>query len=249
MDRAVCPLFNLATDAIPHSVPNPQSPKQRHRPAVDRAVCPLFNLAADAIPTLSPIRNPSSKDTALRRTERSVPFSTWRRTQSPSSRIPSKSDAILDSSGLQQPTLRPPIPRRARTPARHQVASHRQHRTVPSPLDPRIPAIGRALLILALVPQEVVHGYIWQLATYSFLHVDLWEILWNMLTLWMFGGDIELSWGTQRFLRFYFLCTIGPAIVVVLLSYLAGSPRGPGHRSLRAHLGNLLVCAVLWPDR
>lgn len=110
-------------------------------------------------------------------------------------------------------------------------------------------ALGRALWILALIPEQVVHGYIWQLATYSFLHVDLWEILWNMLTLWMFGGDIELSWGTQRFLRFYFLCTIGPAIVMVILSYLAGHPSAPIIGAYAPIYGILLVCAVLWPDR
>jgi membrane associated rhomboid family serine protease len=103
--------------------------------------------------------------------------------------------------------------------------------------------------LLALVPAQVTHGYIWQLATYSFLHVDLWEILWNMLTLWMFGGDIELSWGTNRFLRFYFLCTIGPAIVCVLLAYLAGNPAGSILGAYAPIYGILLICAVLWPDR
>ena len=110
-------------------------------------------------------------------------------------------------------------------------------------------AVGRALNILVLVPEQVVHLQIWRLATYSFMHVDLWEILWNMLTLWMFGGDIELSWGTERFLRFYFLCTIGPAIVVVLLSYLAGTPNVPVIGAYAPIYGILLVCAVLWPDR
>jgi membrane associated rhomboid family serine protease len=110
-------------------------------------------------------------------------------------------------------------------------------------------ALGRALWILALVPDQVVHLYVWQLATYSFLHVDLWEVVWNMLTLWMFGGDIELSWGTSRFLKFYFLCTIGPALVIVLLSYIAGNPSTPVIGAYAPIYGILLVCAVLWPDR
>jgi membrane associated rhomboid family serine protease len=110
-------------------------------------------------------------------------------------------------------------------------------------------ALGQAFWLLALVPAQVAHGFLWQLVTYSFVHVDLWEILWNMLTLWMFGADIEGSWGTNRFLRFYFLCTAGPALVVVILQYLLGNPSAPVIGAYAPIYGILLVCAVLWPDR
>jgi membrane associated rhomboid family serine protease len=110
-------------------------------------------------------------------------------------------------------------------------------------------AAARFFFLLALVPGQFTHGYLWQPVTYSFIHVDLWEILWNMLTLWMFGGDIELSWGTNRFLRFYFLCSIAPALVCVLLTYLAGRPTVPIIGAYAPIYGILLVCAVLWPDR
>ncbi len=61
--------------------------------------------------------------------------------------------------------------------------------------------------ILALVPIEVVKNlFVWQLATYLFLHGGFGHILWNMLALWMFGADIESVWGTRRFLQFYFFC-------------------------------------------
>ena len=109
--------------------------------------------------------------------------------------------------------------------------------------------IGRMLWLLALVPEQFTHLYLWQPLTYSFLHVDLWEVLWNMLTLWMFGGDIELSWGTDRFLRFYFLCAAAPALVVVLLAYLSGNPSSPVIGAYAPIYGILLVCAVLWPER
>ena len=35
------------------------------------------------------------------------------------------------------------------------------------------------------------------------------HILFNMLALWMFGAPIEETWGTKRFLQYYFLCGIG----------------------------------------
>ena len=110
-------------------------------------------------------------------------------------------------------------------------------------------SIGQALWILALVPAQVTHGFVWQPVTYSFMHMGLWEILWNMLTLWMFGSDIEQSWGTRRFLQFYFLCAAGPALLAVILAYIVGNPSSPIIGAYAPIYGILLVCAVLWPDR
>ena len=31
----------------------------------------------------------------------------------------------------------------------------------------------------------------WQLVTYMFLHGGIWHLLFNMLTLWMFGMHLE----------------------------------------------------------
>ena len=72
----------------------------------------------------------------------------------------------------------------------------------------------------ALVPIAVAHGWIWQLVTYSFLHAGLFHVLFNMLTLWMFGSQIERDWGYHQFLEFYFYCAIAAAVVTVGISYL-----------------------------
>lgn len=83
---------------------------------------------------------------------------------------------------------------------------------------------------LALIPQEVVHGMIWQLITYSFLHFALLHFLFNALGLWMFGSQLESDWGTQRFLEFYFFCTVAAAVTTVAVSYthlLGMSPLQP----------------------
>ena len=66
------------------------------------------------------------------------------------------------------------------------------------------------LQFLELTPEFVIkYFFIWQLATYMFLHAGFGHIIWNMLALWMFGADLEQTWGTRRFLQFYFFCGIG----------------------------------------
>lgn len=102
----------------------------------------------------------------------------------------------------------------------------------------------------ALYPAAVVRmGFIWQVATYMFLHGNLWHILWNMLALWMFGRELEQMWGMRRFLEFYFFCGVGAGIVVVIANYLFGNPAIPTVGSSGAIYGLLLASAVLWPDR
>lgn len=81
-------------------------------------------------------------------------------------------------------------------------------------------AAGIITGISALVPIAVAHGWVWQLVTYSFLHSGLFHILFNMLTLWMFGAQLETDWGHRQFLEFYFYCVVGAALVTVGVSYL-----------------------------
>ena len=78
--------------------------------------------------------------------------------------------------------------------------------------------------LLELVPGYVAHGAIWQLVTYSFLHVGLFHILFNMLTLWMFGAQLETDWGFNQFLEFYFYCVVCAALVTIGVAYLGTLP-------------------------
>jgi membrane associated rhomboid family serine protease len=82
-----------------------------------------------------------------------------------------------------------------------------------------INAYALFLSLTVLIPQAVVHGWIWQLVTYSFLHAGIWHILMNMLWLWWFGAQLEMDWGTKKFLEFYFFCVLGAALTTVAVSY------------------------------
>ena len=73
---------------------------------------------------------------------------------------------------------------------------------------------------LGLVPAvAVLHLELWQIFTYSFIHVGFWHWFGNMLGIWMFGSTFESSWGTRRFLELYFTGVVGAAITTILLSF------------------------------
>jgi len=72
---------------------------------------------------------------------------------------------------------------------------------------------------LGLEGWAVVHGEVWQLVTYSFLHAGLLHVLFNLLALWMFGAQLETDWGYSLFLQFFFFCVIGAALVTVAVSF------------------------------
>src|SRR5277367_3220637 len=75
--------------------------------------------------------------------------------------------------------------------------------------------IEEAFSYFALIPAAVVKlFFVWQLVTYMFLHGGIGHILFNMLALWMFGTELERTWGTRRFLRFYFFCGVGAGLCV-----------------------------------
>jgi membrane associated rhomboid family serine protease len=109
---------------------------------------------------------------------------------------------------------------------------------------------GLFLRNLMLVPNEVVHDLaVWQVVTYMFLHGNVYHLLFNMLALFQFGCDLEMAWGTRRFLQFYFFCGVGAGLMVVIANYLFGNPNIATLGSSGAIYGILLVAAVLWPDR
>ena len=58
---------------------------------------------------------------------------------------------------------------------------------------------------LILSPQDVLHGEVWRLLTYAFLHdTRTWmHIVFNMLFLWWFGSEVETIYGTKEFVGFY----------------------------------------------
>jgi membrane associated rhomboid family serine protease len=73
-------------------------------------------------------------------------------------------------------------------------------------------------VLLGLQPAAVFEQFkLWQPISYMFMHGGIGHILFNMLTLWMMGVELERTWGTRFFTRFYFTAGIGAGITQMLL--------------------------------
>src|SRR5215469_8881923 len=105
---------------------------------------------------------------------------------------------------------------------------------------------------LSLMPAMVVRGAIWQLITYSFLHVGATHLLFNMLWLWWFGAQLQMDWGEKKFYDFYFFCVAGAGLTTVAVSYthIAGvQPFIPTEGASGGIFGILMAFAMLYGEQ
>ena len=113
---------------------------------------------------------------------------------------------------------------------------------------------GELMTWFGLNPADVLTGQVWQVLTYMFLHGSISHILFNMLSLWMFGVEMERMWGTRFFTRYYLVCGIGAAATTILMSFFPGSIGDQLYASRTvgasgAIYGLLLAYALYFPDR
>lgn len=107
------------------------------------------------------------------------------------------------------------------------------------------------MLGAALIPRAVLHGYVWQIVTYSVIHGGFLHLFLNMLMLWMFGAQVEQTWGWKRFAKFYLACVLGAALLTIGISYahvLGISPDSITVGASGGILGVLLAFGMLFPE-
>lgn len=101
--------------------------------------------------------------------------------------------------------------------------------------------------LFGLVPAYVFARFMpWQLVTYMFLHGGLFHLAFNMFALWMFGTDIERTWGARRFLFYYFFTGIGAGICTY---FSAMDSVIPTIGASGAIFGILVAYGMMFPDR
>ncbi|HYL93659.1 MAG TPA: rhomboid family intramembrane serine protease [Alphaproteobacteria bacterium] len=101
--------------------------------------------------------------------------------------------------------------------------------------------VARVMLWFGLQPSAAVHGWVWQVVTYSMLHASFIHWFFNMLALWMFGPQIEGIRGSRYFFELYLAGVIGGALFSIGLSY-SGALGDPGTVTVGASAG---IYAVL----
>jgi len=153
--------------------------------------------------------------------------------------------------------------------SRYPASSNFAYSFGPGPLTPAIKAIvaaNVAVFVISLIlpvitltfglrPADMFGRlYAWQAVSYMFLHAGVFHLLFNMLALWMFGVELERTWGSRYFVKYYFVCGVGAAMTTVLLSFMPGAVGRELYYSLTigasgAVYGVLLAYALYFPNR
>ena len=72
----------------------------------------------------------------------------------------------------------------------------------------------------ALTPVMVLHGAIWQLVTYSFLSGGIFQVAFDMLSLWFIGSYLETTYGTRWLTEIYFFSVVGAALTTIAVVHI-----------------------------
>lgn len=103
--------------------------------------------------------------------------------------------------------------------------------------------------LLGLTPTRFFSEFpnlVYQTVTYMFLHGTIGHIFYNMFALWMFGTEIERTWGTKRFGRFYLYTGLtGAVLTLIVLSTQAAPMIGAS----AAIYGILVAYWFMYPNR
>jgi membrane associated rhomboid family serine protease len=90
---------------------------------------------------------------------------------------------------------------------------------------------------------------LWQLVTYSFLHGNVAHIFFNMLALYMFGGEIERLFGSRFYALYYLASVVSAAICHLVVTAAMGSAPVPMVGASGGIYGLLLAFAIYFPHR
>ncbi len=88
----------------------------------------------------------------------------------------------------------------------------------------------------------------WQLVSYFFLHGGLQHLIFNMLGLVTFGGDLERLWGPRRYLALILISTVAAALMQQAISSSSGA-FFPTVGASGGIYGLLLAFALTFPNR
>lgn len=106
--------------------------------------------------------------------------------------------------------------------------------------------LDRYIGVLGLVPSRVLHGWLWQLLTYMFLHANLLHIFFNLIFIWMLGSELERYWGSRFFLKYYLVTGVGAGVINVLVQPYSHIPTIGASGAI---FGLIIGFALAFPER
>jgi membrane associated rhomboid family serine protease len=110
------------------------------------------------------------------------------------------------------------------------------------------PFAGEILRITALIPFLFLHGYLWQLVTYCFIHQGILGTALEMLSLWFLGSFLESHHGPRWLAELYFTSVIGAGLAAVGLSVVMHVDNVAIAGSFGGIFGLLVAFGVLYGD-
>lgn len=100
---------------------------------------------------------------------------------------------------------------------------------------------------LVLWPLGTGYTLPWQLITYGFLHGSFGHLFFNMFAVWMFGLQLEQTWGSKRFINYYIVCLVAAALTQLAVQAITGGQQATIGAS-GAVFGLLLAFGVMYPN-
>lgn len=74
--------------------------------------------------------------------------------------------------------------------------------------------------IFALSSSGLLHGGVWQLLTFQFMHGSVMHLLVNSIVIFVFGRALEEALGSRTFLKMYLLCGVIGGLVQVAFALI-----------------------------
>jgi len=103
-------------------------------------------------------------------------------------------------------------------------------------------------MVFGVLPTLFMNSfYVWQPFTYMWLHGDFMHIFFNLFIIWMFGGELERSWGTREFWRYYIFTGVAAGVTILVWNALF-VPNVTTIGASGAVYGILVAYALFYPD-
>ncbi len=105
--------------------------------------------------------------------------------------------------------------------------------------------------ILGLNLSGLKQGHIYKMITYPFVNVGLFNVVFTGLLFWFLGSDLEMRWGSKRYIQYLMLATLVNGFAFSFFSLFMGgaSLHYPFHGMAFLSSAMCVSYAVIYPDR